>query len=133
MRLFSKLLITAILAIFIVLSCNKDDTGYEKFYVLIVNKSTSDIKNIHLSMNGAKGKIRINKLVQGKNSSYRPFILKTFEGNIPKSWGDYDGKYTQRDTLKKIYIYHHEHEFRPDIRILIDDDSYLLISSERFY
>ena len=104
MRVFSKLLITAILAIFIVLSCNKDDTGYEKFHVLIVNKSTSEIKNIHLCMNGVKGKIKIYKLVQGKNSNYRPFILKTIEGNIPEGWGDYDGEYSQRDTLKK-FIY----------------------------
>lgn len=78
-------------------------------------------------MEGAEEEIKINTLAVGQTSGYQTFILPTIEGPMPDSWGDYSGKYTQRDTIKEISILNYEHKFRIKMRIEIEDRSYITI------
>lgn len=127
MKATINLLGMSILLSFFIVGCGNDNAEDETFLVEITNKGTSEIIDIELSMEEAEEEIKINTLAVGQTSGYQTFILPTIEGPMPDSWGDYSGKYTQRDTIKEISILNYEHKFRIKMRIEIEDRSYITI------
>ena len=127
MKATINLLGMSILLSFFIVGCGNDNAEDETFLVEITNKGTSEIIDIELSMEEAEEEIKINTLAVGQTSGYQTFILPTIEGPMPDSWGDYSGKYTQRDTIKEISILNYEHKFRIKMRIEIEERSYITI------
>ena len=122
-----NLLCISILLSFFIVGCGDDNAENETFRIEITNKGTTEITDIELSMVGAEEVIIIQKLAIGQNSDYQTFILPIIEEQMPDSWGDYSGQYTQKDTVKEIGILNYEHKFRTKMRIEIEDRSYITI------
>ncbi len=112
---------------FLIVGCNKNNAENELFIVEIVNKSLSEIKDIELSMVGAKEDIFIKKLAPGQSTEKQNFTLPIIDGQNPDSWGDYFGVYSQKNIPKDICILNYEHNFRTGTRIEIEDSSYSII------
>ena len=127
MKATINLLGITILFFLFVLGCSKNEAENEAYMVEIINKGIYDITDIELSMIGSEDVLTFQKIAAGKSSGYQTFILPKLEGDIPDSWGDYNGVYTQRGTVKEIFILNYEHKFRAKMRIEIDNNSYVVI------
>jgi hypothetical protein len=87
----------------------------------VVNNSSSEISDVHLEMVGAEGGISIDTLAIGESTEYYEFLLEEPRGeDIPISYGDYAGSYTQQGIEKAISITNSE----TIITISINDASY---------
>jgi hypothetical protein len=110
----------------LVLRCSLDTIAdYGAFNVTITNKGTTTITDIELFMIGAEETMTIKELDPGQSTGSQTFILPKKEGEIPISRGDYWVYFTQRDTVKDIGILNHEHGFRTEMWIEINDHTYV--------
>jgi len=126
MKIFIYLLsVSLVLSVFIP-GCSTDTNAeYGDFSVEILNTGTTDITDFELSMIGAEGSITIKKLEAGQSSGYRIFTLPKIEGERPDSWGDYSGLFTQKGTVKDVFVLNYEHNFRPKMSVEINDQTYI--------
>ncbi len=103
------------------------DAEHESLKVEITNEGTIEISNVELSMIGGEGTIALDKLAAGQSSGTQIFTLPILEEDIPDSWGDFSGVYTQENIVKDISVMKYEIHKRSEIRIEIDDSSFKII------
>jgi hypothetical protein len=119
------LIILVTLSLSFSLLCVDDQDNKKRYNVKFTNNSTFDITDINLNMNGADETITISMLSRGHSSEYQSFYLpKIPKDEMPKSWGDYSGIYTQQGTVKTIYIFNNDHDFRDEVIIKLENRSY---------
>ena len=117
--------ITILLSLF-VLGCSKSEVENVAYMVEIINEGTLDITDIELSMVGSDDELLLQKLAAGESSGYQTFILPIAPDPMPDSWGDFTGVYTQETIVKDIFILNYEHKFRKNIKIEINNSSYVI-------
>ena len=127
-------LLPPILLLFFFFKCSyTENPSFKNLQARVINSSNAIIYNITLSMVGADETLEITELVINQYSDYHTFILPVWEGEIPDSWGDYYGSYTQKDTIKDMCIMNYEHNFKNKVTIQINDTSYSFSTSEKFF
>jgi len=126
--MYNRLVIFLSILLFFFGCSYKLDPGYQVFMVRFTNNSTSAIKDISLEMNGSSDIVQIANLGVGQTSEYHQFVLPDYEGLIPQSWGDYSGAYTIKTSVENIYIMNFDHNFRPQITVLITNVAYSFVS-----
>ena len=90
--------------------------------VIVVNRSSSIIFNIQLSMVGGYGGRTVPPLLPNTASPPLEFYLPEHPDPCPISWSDYVGSYNQNGQAKSIFVVGPP----TDLRIIIGDTRYYL-------
>ena len=123
----SLFLLTAV-SLMVMVRCGDDNDFKERYLVKFTNIGTHEITEISLSMYGSEETVSVSKLASRESSEYQSFLLpRISKTDMPNGWGEYSGVYTQQDTLKTIYIFNDEHDFRDEVIIEIANSSYFVI------
>ena len=116
-------------AVLLLQGCSSSPSGsdgykYTMHDVEVINANSRDVVDFHLDMVGTEECLDIASVTKGEKPYRMTFSLPVPEDQIPESWGDIHGTYTQNGILQFIEIYNYEYNLCEKITIEIQGESY---------
>ena len=116
-------------AVLLLQGCSSSPSGSDRYKytmhdVEVINANAKDVENLHLEMVGSEEYLDVASVAKGEESYRMTFNLPVPEDQIPESWGDIHGTYTQHGVLQFIEIYNYEYNLCEKVTIEIQGESY---------